>query len=139
MLDFSSSEEDLVLASKPNAVGSSIKKSVLNKEAVSKILRSVRESEGFHFYLAIGEPTGETAVSLTDFVEKLAAVEVQSVNFHYSRKDFQKWIRETLGDAELALRVGKIGRIRLGIRGEALRSEILRTVKVRLNELKAAQ
>lgn len=127
------------MAVKPLAVGSSFKRSVLNKEAGSKILRNVRESEGFHFYLAIGEPTGETAVSLEDFVGKLAAVEVQSVNFHYKRQDFQKWIREVLGDAELALRLKRIGRIGLSIRGEALRSEILRTVKGRLNELKAAQ
>jgi hypothetical protein len=36
----------------------------------------------------------------------------------------------------LALRLGRIGRIRLGIQGEALRNEIVRTVKIRLNELK---
>jgi hypothetical protein len=127
------------LVSNPNVIRSSIKKSVLNKEAVSKILRSVRESEGFHFYLAIGEPTGETAVNLTEFVRKMATVEVQSVNFHYTRKDFQKWISEVLEDAELALRLDRISRIRLGIRGEDLRSEVLRTVKVRLNDLKASQ
>jgi hypothetical protein len=69
----------------------------LNKEAVSNILRNVRENEGFHFYLAIGEPTGMTAVSLKEFVEQLDTVELQSVNFHYARKDFQKWISEVLG------------------------------------------
>jgi hypothetical protein len=126
------------LVSNPNTVGPAFRRPALNKALVSKILRSVPESQGFRFYLAIDEPTGETAVSLTEFVEKLETIEVQSVNFHYPRKDFQKWIREVLGDAELALRLGKIGRIRLGIRGEALRSEILRTVKVRLTELKAA-
>ena len=138
MVDFSSTEEGIVLASKPRAIGPAFRKSVLNKEVVSKILRSVPESEGFHFYLAIGEPTGETAVSLADFVEKLPAVDVKSVNFHYPRKDFEKWIRDGIGDAELALRLGRIGRIRLGIQGEALKSEILRVVKVRLNELKAS-
>jgi hypothetical protein len=110
----------------------------LNKVLVSKILRNVPESQGFRFYLAVDEPTGETAVSLADFVDKLETIEVQSVNFHYPRKDFQKWIREVLGDVELALRLGRIGRVRLGIRGEALRSEILRIVKARLTELKAA-
>jgi len=137
MVDFLSTEEGIVLASKPRAIGPAFRKSVLNKEVVSKILRSVPESEGFHFYLAIGEPTREKAVSLADFVEKLAAVDVKSVDFHYPRKDFEKWIRGVFGDAELALRLGKIGRVRLGIRGDALRSEIIRTVKARLNELKA--
>jgi hypothetical protein len=126
----------MVLENKPNTTEPTVKSSVLNKEPVSKILRSVPEQEGFHFYLAVGEPTGKTAVSLADFVEKMESVDVRSVNFHYTRKDFEKWIREVLGDNELALRLGRIGRIRLGIQGEALRNEIIRTVKIRLNELK---
>ena len=124
------------MANKPSVTGPKVRKLVLNKDVASKILRSVSEQEGFHFYIAIGEPTGETAVSLADFVKKLEIVDVRSVNFHFSRKDFEKWIRGIIGDAELALRVGRIGRIRLGIKGEALRNEIIRVVKVRLNELK---
>jgi hypothetical protein len=121
------------LASKPSVTGPKVRKLVLNKDLVSRIQRSVPEQEGFHFYLAIGEPTGEIAVSLADFVKKLETIDVRSVNFHFPRKDFEKWIRGVIGDAELALR---IGRIRLGIQGEALRNEIVRVVKVRLNELK---
>ena len=124
------------MANNPSAIGPASTRSVLDKDLVSKILRSVPEQEGFHFYLAIGEPTGETVFSLADFVEKMEAVDVRSVNFHYPRKDFEKWIREVFGDVELALRLGRIGRIRLGIQGEALRNEIIRTVKMRLNELK---
>ena len=124
------------MESKPNTTETQVKSSVLNKEPVSKILRSVPEQGGFHFYLAIGEPTGKTAVSLADFVEKIEVIDMQSVNFHYTRKDFEKWIREVFGDAELAMRLGRIGRIRLGIQGEVLRNEIIRTVKIRLSELK---
>ena len=126
------------MASNPSTFRSSFRRSVLDKDVVSKILRTVSEREGFRFYLAIGKPTGESAMSLADLVEKLPSVDVQSVNFHYPRKDFEKWIREVFGDAELAVRLSRIGRIHLGIQGEALRSEITRTVKVRLNELKAA-
>jgi hypothetical protein len=125
--------EVFVLTNKPSATAPKVRKPVLNKDLASKILRSVPEQEGFHFYLAIGEPTGETAVSLADFVSKMETIDVRSVNFHFSRKDFEKWIRGVIGDAELALRVG---RIRLGIQGEALRNEIIRVVKMRLNELK---
>jgi hypothetical protein len=124
------------LTSKPSATGPNVRKSVLNKDRVSRIQRSVPEQESFHFYLAIGEPTGEIAVSLADFVNKMETIDVRSVNFHFSRKDFEKWIRGIIGDAELALRIGRIGRTRLGIQGEALRNEIIRVVKVRLNELK---
>jgi hypothetical protein len=125
--------EVFILASKTVATAPKVRKLVLNKTLASKILRSVPEQEGFRFYLAIGEPTRETAVSLADFINKIRTVDVRSVNFHFPRKDFEKWIRVVIGDAELALR---IGRIRLGIQGEALRNEILRVVKVRLNELK---
>jgi hypothetical protein len=124
--------EVFILASKPGATAPKVRKLVLNKALASKILRSVPEQEGFRFYLAIGDPTGETAVSLADFINKIRTVDVRSVNFHFPRKDFEKWIQGVIGDAELALR---IGRIRLGIQGEALRNEILRVVKVRLNEL----
>jgi hypothetical protein len=125
--------EVFILASKTGATAPKVRKLVLNKTLASKILRSVPEQEGFRFYLAIGEPTRETAVSLAEFINKIRTVDVRSVNFHFPRKDFEKWIRVVIGDAELALR---IGRIRLGIQGEALRNEILRVVKVRLNELK---
>ena len=137
MIDVGSTRGGFVLASNPNVIRPDVKTPVI-KDIISKILRNVTEQEGFRFYTAIGEPTGITAVSLTDFVEKLGDVDVRSVNFHYPRKDFEKWIREVFGDAELAVRLSRIGRIHLGIRGEVLRSEITRTVKVRLNELKAA-
>lgn len=107
-----------------------------SKNLTSKILRTVTEQEGFHFYLTIGEPTGETALSLTDFVKKLETVNVRSVNFHYPRKDFEKWVLEVIGDTELASRLSMISRMQIGIKGEALRNQIIRIVKVRLSEIK---
>ena len=111
-------------------------KAGLKKDLASKILRSVLGKEGFHFYIAIGEPTGETAVNLADFANKMESIDVRSLNFHYTRKDFEKWIRAVFGDIELALKLELIGKIRAGIQGEALSNEITRTVKIRLNELK---
>ena len=124
------------MVSNPNVSDPIIGKSSLNNAPDPKILRNVPEKEGFHFYIAIGEPTGEIAVNLADFVNKMESIDARSVNFHFYRKDFEKWIREVLGDAELALRLGRIGWIRGTIQDETLRSEIIRTVKVRLNEIK---
>jgi len=123
------------LVSNPNVIRPDIEKSV-SKDLISKILRSVTEQEGFHFYIAIGEPTGETAVSLADFAEKMGAVDVRSVNFHCTRKDFEKWILEVIGDSTLASRLNMINRMHVGIKGEALRYQIIRVVKVRLREIK---
>ena len=112
------------------------KRTVLDKVTVSKILRTVPSNEGFRFFRAPGDSTGKTATSLADFVEKLRTVDVRSVNFHFPRRDFEKWLRDAIGDAELSRR---IGRIRKETHGEKLRSEIIQAVKGRLNELKGMQ
>ncbi len=123
------------MVSNPNVIGPGVKTPVSNKDLTSKILRNVKEEEGFHFYIAIGEPTGKTAVSLADFAEKMAYVDVRSVNFHYPRRDFEKWILEVIGDSKLASRINMISRMHIGMKGEALRNQIIRVVKVRLSEI----
>jgi hypothetical protein len=112
------------------------KRTVLDKAVISKILRTVQSNEGFHFFRAPGDSTGKTATSLADFVEKLRTVDIRSVNFHFPRQDFEKWLRDVIGDAELSRR---IGRIRKETHGEKLRSEIIQAVKGRLDELKGMQ
>ncbi|MBN1357437.1 hypothetical protein JW988_01585 [Candidatus Bathyarchaeota archaeon] len=123
------------MKSNPNVIRPGVKTPVSNKDLTSKILRNVKEQEGFHFYIAIGEPTGITAVSLADFAEKMADLDVRSVNFHYPRRDFEKWILEVIGDSKLASSINMISRMHIGIKGEALRNQIIRVVKVRLSEI----
>jgi hypothetical protein len=112
------------------------KKTVLDKATVSRILRTVPSHEGFHFFRAPGDSTGKIATNLADFVEKLWTVDIRSVNFHFPRQDFEKWLRDIIGDAELSRR---INRIRKEIHGEKLRSEIIQIVKKRIDELKELQ
>jgi hypothetical protein len=71
---------------------------------------------------------------LADFTAKIASVEVQSLEFHFQRRDFENWIRNTIGDAELALAISNLNR---ELRGEALRNELNRIVKDRLAKLAA--
>lgn len=113
-----------------------VKKTVLDKTAISRILRTVPQHEGFHFYRALGDSTGKVATSLVDFVEKLRTVDIRSVNFHFPRQDFDKWLRSVIGDAELST---KISRIRKDTHGEKLRNEIIQIVKVHIDELKGMQ
>jgi hypothetical protein len=108
-------------------------KKVLDKATVSKILRTVPSHEGFHFFRGLGDPTGKVATSLTDFVEKIRAVDTRSVDFHFKRQDFEKWIRDILGDAELSRKISMISK---ETHGEKLRNEIIQIVKTRLEELK---
>ena len=107
--------------------------STRNKGTRQRALKTVtRKEEAFYFFTGVGNFTGKLASSLTDFRDQLKTINIESVNFHYSRQDFEKWIKETLGDAELAKQISGIK----GLKGEALRGEILRKVDMRIKELK---
>jgi hypothetical protein len=101
----------------------------------SEPLRVVPYDKGFHFYTSTGNYTGETATSLVNFAAKLQVIEVESVNFHFKRSDFQKWIRDVVGDAKLAERINQI---KSELTGEDLRKELLKMVQTRISELQTA-
>ena len=101
-------------------------------QAVERILRTVPNEEGFNFYIDIGQPTKNIATSLEQFAKELEVVDVKSVNFHFRRADFQKWISKILEDIELSRRLDKIPK---DIVGELLRKEIVELVKARKDEL----
>jgi hypothetical protein len=106
---------------------------VLDKTLASKILRTVRNHEGFLFYKAPGDYTGKNAINLKDFAKILGVVDVQSVDFHFGRGDFRRWIQIILGDVELSSRINRIPK---DTRGEKLRSYLIITVNERIVELK---
>ena len=99
---------------------------------VQRILRTVPHEDGFNFYIDIGQPTKNTATSLEQFAKELEVVDVKSVNFHFKRDDFQKWISKILEDIELSRRLDKLPK---DIVGEPLRKKIIEIVKARKDEL----
>jgi hypothetical protein len=109
-----------------------IRKAV-DKTLASKILRSVKSHEGFWFCNATGDFTGKNATSLNDFAKMLRVVDVQSIDFHFSRGDFRRWIQLIIGDIELSVRINRIPQ---DTRGEKLRDDLTAAVNERINELK---
>jgi hypothetical protein len=99
-----------------------------------KILAVVSEDRGFHFCFADQVYTMVTASSLSDFVAKLDGIDDRSVLFHYPRGDFQSWIREVIGDNELANRMCFIAP---NLPGDKLRKELQTMVQQRIKELTA--
>jgi hypothetical protein len=107
------------------------KKVQLNKQLIAKPTSSIKPlmtvsfESGFHFCTDIGNYTGITATNLGEFVSKLQFVPMESIAFHFRRKDFEKWIKYTIKDVSLAERISKI-------KGEQsmedLRKEIIRVV-----------
>lgn len=79
-----------------------------SRSEIKKMLRTVPENEAFNFYEGVGKPTGHKASSLVDFREEINAVGLRSLIFHLRRRDFERWIREVVGDWKLAERIGRI-------------------------------
>ena len=121
------------MLSVPSGTKIGVRKSSLTEKQIQKILRRVPEERAFHFYRGIDQPLIESAVSLTDLCKKVERVDVQSVAFHQARGDLERWIRDVLGDGELAM---SFDRISPSLCGEALIAEILREIKARMNQFR---
>ena len=105
-----------------------ILKPTIVKSSIVKPLRTVPFESGFHFYTAVGNYTGITATNLSEFAAKLKTIPMESVTFHFQRNDFQKWIKYTIKDSEIAER---INRAKGAQSTEDLRKEILRILETR--------
>jgi len=112
----------------------SIQKKAKNESSISLLTPSVVNYEhGFHFYTAVGDYTGVTAISLPDLAQKLRSIQLESVRFHFERGDFQRWIRTRFYDSELA---ESLGTIKPNYSDEMLRREIMDKVDSHLARLR---
>jgi len=105
----------------------------IDKAHATKILSNQAHDKAFHFYTGMHQYTHVIAHNLAEFVDKLQKIDVKSVEFHVSRKDFEHWI-QGLGDTELAKKLAFIRDMHL--HGEDLRTRIHEALKHRLEELK---
>jgi hypothetical protein len=96
-----------------------------------RTLRTLSNKEAFYFYETIGKPTGQSARSLNEFLDKIKSVKLESLVFHLQRKDFKNWITNTLEDPNLAQRIQTLPTEQK----DQLRTKICTTVEARLKEL----
>lgn len=97
------------------------------------ILSTVAHECGFRFFTSTGDYTGVTSHSIEEFAAHLKIITIGSIEFHFGRTDFQKWVGDILCDTELAERIGLIG---AGFSGENLRKQLVKIVETRLTELR---
>ena len=100
-------------------------------------LRVVPHAQGFHFYTAVGDYCGVSVHSLEEFGEALQYVCSEAIVFHFERGDFQNWIRDVIGDSELAKKLDDIKMCKRHLAAESCRKEIMERVNVRLLQLEA--
>ncbi len=107
----------------------------LNNSKAHEILRSVEYEKGFHFFSPDGHYMGETATTLCFFLKDLRSVGIESVRFHFSRGDFQRWLRTTIGDQELANEIDSIDK---NSSDESLLAQLPYIIEKRITHLKSA-
>ena len=108
----------------------------LNRGRIQKILENTACDKAFFFYEDINKPTGDFAVNLSEFCDRIDTVSPKSLAFHLKRGDFENWIQETLGDNELATRVKKIKTTKTTWKNEAtLRRKLHTVIRNRIREL----
>ncbi len=105
----------------------------ISDSKIIKILSTMPYNKGFHFFADLDHNTGETADSLETFTQKLETINANSITFHFQRKDFQNWIKTTVGDDVLAERINHINGKLLN---EDLRNELVKIVKNRISQLR---
>jgi hypothetical protein len=76
----------------------------ISKEKATAILAYSPHDKAFNFYSDVGKPLNLHAHNLRDFANKIQKADVQSVEFHIKRGDFEAWFTG-LGDIELANKV----------------------------------
>ena len=104
----------------------------MNVEKAQKILSPVPYEQGFHFFAPDGHYSGETATSLCSFLRDLQHLDMQSIRFHFERGDFQKWLRNTIGDEKLAQKIDNLDKT---LPDEPLRNQLSEIVQKRISEL----
>jgi hypothetical protein len=108
----------------------------LNRDMISKILGTVVYDKAFFFYEEIGKPTGDFAINLSDFCNKINTVAPKCLAFHLKRGDFENWVREIIGDIELSQQIGKLKASKTVWKNDAtLRNKLHATIRDRVAEL----
>jgi predicted transcriptional regulator len=93
----------------------------INRENARAILASMPNDKSFHFYASMGKPLSLNAHSLQDFRDKILKVNMDSIEFHKNRGDFETWFAG-LGDVELAKKAALLKEKEMA--GEELRGRL---------------
>jgi len=104
----------------------------IDKEKATAILAYAPYDKAFHFYADVGKPLNVHAHNIGDFANKIERVNVESIQFHMNRGDFEAWFN-SLGDLELAKKVALLKQKK--VVGEDLRKQLHEVVEQRYIEL----
>jgi hypothetical protein len=99
-----------------------------------RLLQPVPAERGFTFFYEFARPTYLTVQSLEEFLKVLRTVDGKSLRFHTERGDFERWVKQVIGDNTLADSLNALTSEKLST--EKLRTRTTAAVERRINELK---
>jgi alpha-amylase len=100
-----------------------------------RMLRRLPVGMGFTFSYEFARSSGITVRSLEEFYSTLKRIDASSIRFHMERGDFERWLRNVVGENKLADEMAKISGAR-NKQGEALRKKVLAATEKRIKQLK---
>ena len=107
----------------------------MTPSSVARILRKLSRENAFYFFTSVGNYIGESAASLEEFVKKIGEVNAKSLEFHFYRGDFEKWVAEVLEDRDLAQEIESLKSLKPV--GDALKGQLYLVVSKRFEKLKS--
>jgi len=117
--------------------GARRKKAAPDADGPSVIRFPVPVEKAFYFFTDVGEPTGICSTSIYDFLEQLKQVDLKSLQFHFARHDFSRWLRDVVQESELADDFDGLHAVELS--GEEIRMGLVELAEKRCKELADAQ
>jgi alpha-amylase len=100
-----------------------------------RMLRRLPVGMGFTFSYEFARSSGITVRSLEEFYSTLKRIDASSIRFHMERGDFERWLRNVVGENKLADEMAKISGTH-NKQGEALRKKVLAATEKRIKQLK---
>jgi phosphoglycolate phosphatase (TIGR01487 family) len=128
-------DSSLMEAVEPGVVEySGVHRRIPHVRHLHKYLRApLPEPKRFYFHVNGPAKGVKPAASLWEFSEVLPQLPIDTVEYHLANEDFERWLKDTLHDRELAKRLRKLAR--RDIQGEELRQKLSELVKARFMEL----
>ena len=106
---------------------------IMNKRGTVLSKLRVSSDKAFHFYRAWGEYTGLSAHSISEFIDLLDKVPLDSLNYHLNKGDIQLWLKNTFFLEDLVIEIDNLLKVRHDI--EFIKDELKKTLKQFLNRI----
>jgi alpha-amylase len=103
--------------------------------AAKRFLRRLPAGMGFTFSYDFVRSSRLTVNSLSEFNSTLKTVDLSSIRFHEEKGDFERWIRQVIGDHKLADEIATVKSSKRMRKGEKLRKTVISIIAKRLKEL----